>query len=389
MEWTEVLERIEEGEGGITEFKCGLDFSKIGPAICAFANSEGGIVILGVQDDGTIVGVAKDSERVQERLTSFLHSGCSTPVTAKIGRHREAPGWVHWIEIPRQRGLEPISFKDRVFVRRGRSSVTPSPSELQDLFNSFGYILTEERTIQSGSASQIDMQKFRTYLDDQGFEINEDPQPSDETELKNAKVLTESGEGLRPTLYGVLAFGKEAQRYAQTRNFLVKCAAYDGIDRAAEVLQVAEAKGCVDEQVDRAEGWFKGLGRFESYLELKRKDRPLLPRQAVREALVNSVVHRDYSITGSGILFEVFSDRADITSPGSLPNGLSVDNVRFGFLIRSRNESLAHFMNEMGYMESRGRGWALMARYMREFNGSEPEIIFDQESRCVRVTFRL
>ena len=394
MNWIDVRRRIDEGEGGTPEFKRGFDLSEIGPAVCAFANSEGGLIILGVDNNREVAGVRRDPEDVQERLASFLQNGCNTPVAADIGRHNERDRngdidrWVHWIVVPKQRGLEPVSYRDRVFVRRGRSSVIPSPSELQDLFNSFGCILTEERAIQSSSASQIDMQKFRAYLGNRGIEAGEDPQPGDEIDLRNAAALMESGQGLRPTLYGVLAFGKEPQRYAQTRNFLVRCAAYDGIDRAAEALQVAEAKGCVDEQVDRAVGWFKGLGRFESYVGLKRKDRPLLPERAVREALVNSVVHRDYAITGSEVLFEVFADRVDVTSPGSLPNGLSIDSVRSGFLVRARNQSLAHFMSEMGYMEHRGRGWPLMAKHMREFNGSEPGLIFDRESRCVRVTFR-
>jgi predicted HTH transcriptional regulator len=88
MDWLSVLIRIEMGEGEQTEFKRGLgDLSAIGRAICAFANTEGGVVILGVTDAQEIVGVTEDTERVQERLTSFLQSGCSSPVTARSGRH--------------------------------------------------------------------------------------------------------------------------------------------------------------------------------------------------------------------------------------------------------------------------------------------------------------
>ena len=97
---------------------------------------------------------------------------------------------------------------------------------------------------------------------------------------------------MRATLHGVLAFGKDPQRYPQTRNFRIECVAYAGDDRASEILQVANAAGRIDEQVDRATGWFLGLGRFESYRGLVREDRYLLPRVAVREALVNAAVHR-------------------------------------------------------------------------------------------------
>ena len=394
MEWLDVLGRIEAGESRTTEFKRGLgDLSAVGKAICAFANTEGGVVILGVDDPRTgartIVGVREGAERVQERLTAFLQTGCSAPVSARGGRHEDPNGWVHWIEVPRQRGFEPLGYDGRVWVRRERSSVEPSPVELQELYNAFGYILTEERSIQAGAPAHIDLQRFRSYLHALGFDTEEEPQPDDEDDLRNRGVLTELGGALHPTLYGVLAFGKEPQRYPQTRSFRVECVAYEGDDRASRVLQVADAAGCLDEQVQRAAGWFAGLGRFESYRGLIREDRPLLPPPAIREALVNAVVHRDYAITGSKVLFEVFSRRADVTSPGALPNHTRVESVRAGAHPRSRNESLANFMLAMGFMEQRGRGWPLMRRIMREFNGVEPDLVHDERSRFVRVGFCL
>lgn len=390
MEWLEILKRIEEGEGPRTEFKRGPgDLSAIGKAVCAFANTEGGVVILGVEDTRKIVGVKEDTERVQERLTSFLQTGCSAPVSARAGRHRDPKGRVHWIEIPRQRSFEPLRYGGRVWVRRERSSVEPSPVELQELYNAFGYILTEERAIQAATPAHIDIQGFRSYLRALGLDTEDDPQPDEEDDLRNRGVVTELGDALHPTLYGVLAFGKEPQRYPQTRNFRVECVAYDGDDRSSRVLQVAEAQGRLDEQVRRAVGWFAGLGRFESYRGLIREDRVLLPQTALREALVNAVVHRDYAITGSKVLFEAFSRRVQVTSPGALPNHMRVESVRAGGHPRSRNESLANYMLVMGFMEERGRGWPMMRRVMREFNGTEPEIVQDDRSPYVRVAFRL
>ncbi len=390
MDWLEVLNRIEAGEGRMTEFKTGVgDLSAIGKAICAFANTEGGVLILGIDDDQNIVGVQEGAEKVQERLTSFLQTGCSAPVSAQGGKHQDPKGWVHWLEVPKQRGFEPLRYKGRVWVRRERSSGEPSPTELQELYNAFGYILTEERSIQAGTSSDIDLLRFRAYLQKLGLDTEEDPQPEDEDDLRNRGVLTEIGGALHPTLYGVLAFGKAPQSYPQTQNFRVDCVAYEGQDRASSVLQVAEITGCIDEQVERAIGWFAGLGRFESYQDLIRKDRPLLPRPAVREALVNTVAHRDYAIIGSKILFEVFSDRVDVTSPGGLPNHMSVASVRAGAHPRSRNELLANYMLALGFMEKRGRGWLVMRKTMREFNGTEPEIAQDEGRSYVRITFQL
>ena len=390
MDWLEVLSRIEAGESGAVEFKRGLDnLSAAGKAICAFANTQGGAVIFGVSNDGRISGVREGPEAVRERLTSFLQNGCSQPVTARMGRHLSADGWVHWLEVPRQRSFEPMRCAGRVWVRRGSSSVEPSPTELSELYNTFGYILTEERAIQDATASHIDLDAFDGYLRRLGFDTAEEPQPASESDLRNRGILVDLGGELRANLYGVLAFGKQPQRYPQTRNFRVECVAYAGEDRASEVLQVASGSGRLDEQVERAVGWFLGLGRFEDYRHLARADRHLVPRPAIREAVVNAVIHRDYAIMGSMSFLEVFSNRVDVTSPGTLPNHMTAEQVRAGANPRSRNDSMGHFMSAMGYMEKRGRGWLIMRREMRAFNGTEPELANDRENGFVRVTFGL
>ena len=132
MKWLDVLGRIESGETRHTEFKRGLgDLRAVGRAICAFANTEGGVLILGVADTREIVGVREGTYGVEERLTAFLQTGCSAPVSARIGRHEDPQGRVHWLEVPRQRGFEPMRYGGRVWIRRARSSVEPSPTELR------------------------------------------------------------------------------------------------------------------------------------------------------------------------------------------------------------------------------------------------------------------
>jgi ATP-dependent DNA helicase RecG len=309
-------------------------------------------------------------------------------VSARCQRHLDPAGWVHWIEVPRQRGYEPLRYGGRVWVRRERSNVEPSPTELQELYNAFGYILTEERAILVARPADVDLAAFRSYLRAIGLETDEEPQPAGEDDLRNRGVLTEVDGELRGTVYGVLAFGKEPQRFPQTGSFWVECVAYGGSDRAADVWLAGEGKGRLDEQVRRAVGWVRGLGRFETYRGLIREDVPLVPQKALREAVVNAVVHRDYAITGSKVLLEVFSDRIDVTSPGTLPNHLSVESVRAGGHPRSRNELMANYMLVQGLMEQRGRGWPVMRSAMREFNGTEAELASDEGGKFVRVTLR-
>ena len=391
MEWLDVLQRIEAGEDVKTEFKRGLgDLTDIGRAICAFGNGYGGLLILGVDDSGTIVGVRERAERVQERLTSFLQSGCSVPVSARCGRHEDPSGWVHWIDVPRQaRGFEPLHYDGRFWIRRGRASVPPSPTERQELFNDFGFVLTEEQVIRAATIDDIDHHAFRAYLRAQGLDTDDDPQPPLEEDMRNAGVLAISDGSLHPTLYGAMVFGRDPHGHPQTSSFLVQCAAYAGLDRAADVISVADAKGRLEDQVNRSIGWCRSLGRREVFHGILREDVPLVPESALREALVNAVIHREYAITGSSVQLEVFGDRVDVTSPGTLPNHMEVESVRAGSRPRSRNESMAHAMVVARLMERRGRGWPLMRRTMREFNGTEPEIVNEQRGKFVRVTFRL
>ena len=123
---------------------------------------------------------------------------------------------------------------------------------------------------------------------------------------------------------------------------MIRCAAYDGVDQGADVILSGDGEGRLDRQVRGALAWVKSLGRTETYNGLLREDRPLMPEPAVREALVNAVVHRDYAVTGSPVLLEVFNDRVAVTSPGALPNHMTVESVLAGGRPRSRNEAMGN-----------------------------------------------
>ncbi|MBI4605245.1 MAG: putative DNA binding domain-containing protein [Planctomycetes bacterium] len=387
MDWPEIESRIRAGENDTPELKRWEAFPRgVGEAVCAFGNTEGGVVILGVADDGTIAGVPEEPESAQERLTTFLQSGLSSPVRAKLGRHRVAAGWVHWVEVRRTRGPDPLRFRGRVLVRRGRSSVEPSPSELQDLYNTFGFALTEEQVVPGTSPADIEPEAFKDFLQRQGLELTEEPQPGFQEDLLNRGVLAREDGSYLATLYGLLCFGRDPQGCPPTSNAWIDCVAYAGGDRADAVILAGKARGRVDEQVERALGWIQALGVQEVYGRLERKDLPIVPIRALREALVNAVAHRDYAILGSKVLFEVFRDRVVITSPGELPNNLREASALAGGHPRSRNELVANFLLVKGLMEKRGRGFPIIRREMQAFNGTEPHLLNQRDERYVRLT---
>ena len=390
MEWPDVERRIAAGEDDRTEFKRGAgDLRGIGRTLCAFANGRGGLLVLGVEDDTrAVIGAKGDPETVQERLTSLLHTGCGKPVTAQCGWHETGRGRVYWIDVHRhQRGYEPFACDGRFWIRRGRSTVAPSPSELQELMNVFGLVLTERQVVPSAAVDDIDFGAVRTFMRAQGLDTDQAPPPAREDDLRNAGVVDELGGVLRPTLYGLMVFGRDPQAYPHTLGLFVQCAAYGGSDQSADVLSAGEGKGRLEDQVSRAAGWFRSLGRREIHRGLYRRDVPPVPEGALREALVNAVIHRDYAITGSQVLLEVFDDRIVVTSPGTLPNHMTVEQARAGGAPRSRNEMMANAMVVRGLMERRGRGWLTMRNAMRRFNGTEPTLINDARNRFVRVTF--
>jgi len=389
MDWLEVLQRIQDGEDDHTEFGRFRSFSEKDwqDAVCAFANTEGGLVVLGIGNDGSIDGVPMDAEEVQERLTSGLQTALSAPVRARIGRHQDPKGWVHWIEVARMRGPEPLRNRGKVLVRRGRATVEPGAAELQELYNTFGFVFTEETLIPGTGPDDVEPGTFRDYMKRKGVDLGAEPTLPFDTDLLNREVLDRDMDGqLRMTLFGLMCFGKDPQGHGLTRNLWLDLVAYAGTDRADPVLQSAEAKGRLDEQVARAEGWLRSLGRNERYKGMQRIDEWPVPLRAFRECVVNAVAHRDYTILGSKVLIEVFDDRVVVTSPGALPNHKRRESVLAGGTPRSRNEAMANFLADLGLMEQRGSGYPRITRAMRDFNGTAPELENERDERWVRVT---
>ena len=218
MEWHDVQRRIVAGEDARTEFKRKLgDLRGVGRTVCAFANGDGGVIVIGVDDAGAVVGDGENAETVQKRLASFLETGCGKPVTAACGTYETEGGWVHWIDVHRQqRGYEPFSCDGRFWIRRGRSTGAPSPSELQELLNTFGLVLTEKQVNPSATVDDMDFGAVRAFMRAQGFDPDGTPQPAREDDLRNGSIVDELDGVPRPTLYGVMVFGRDPQACPHT-----------------------------------------------------------------------------------------------------------------------------------------------------------------------------
>jgi ATP-dependent DNA helicase RecG len=237
------------------------------------------------------------------------------------------------------------------------------------------------------SAADVEREVFRAYMRRKGVDLESEPTLPFETDLLNREVLESDIDGeLRLTLFGLMCFGKEPQRHSPTRNLWVDLVAYAGTSRGDAVLFSGEAKGRLDEQVERSEAWLRSLGRNERYEGLQRIDEWPVPLPVFRECVVNAVAHRDYTILGSKVLVEVFDDRIVVTSPGALPNHKRPASVMAGGAPRSRNEAMANYLFDLRLMEQRGSGYPRMIQRMMAFNGTMPDLENHRDERWVRVT---
>ena len=118
---------------------------------------------------------------------------------------------------------------------------------------------------------------------------------------------------------------------------------------------------------------------------VRREERWDYPADAVREAIVNAVAHRDYLLSGADIGITIYSDRLEVVSPGRLANGITPDRMRAGCR-SARNELLKDVMRDYGYPEHMGMGVPRkIVRGMREHNGTEPDLVEDDERFTVRL----
>jgi len=138
--------------------------------------------------------------------------------------------------------------------------------------------------------------------------------------------------------------------------------------------------------VDRAVDFVHRYTSVSAHLEGGRRvDRRDYPAEAVREVVVNSLMHRDYSIEGTDVMLSIFSDRLEIQSPGRLPNTVTVAGMRSGVRY-SRNQTLANVLGDYGYVDARGMGIRnKVIPSMAAHNGTEPEFIEDDYRLTVRL----
>jgi ATP-dependent DNA helicase RecG len=208
------------------------------------------------------------------------------------------------------------------------------------------------------------------------------PASNAEEVLLQRGCLAPTDAGARPTYAGLLLFGREPQRWVRSSEILV--ARYAGISMGDRFIK-EEIRGALPEQIRQAEAFVADNVRRGVRLSgLERIEETQYPLDAVREAIVNAVAHRDYQIRGDEIRIFLFRDRIEIYSPGRLPGHVTLDNLareRF-----SRNEVVVQVLSDMGFIERLGYGVDRMMRLMAD--AGLPSPLFEETAGGFRVTLR-
>ncbi len=199
--------------------------------------------------------------------------------------------------------------------------------------------------------------------------------------LKTIKVIKERDKILKPTNTAILFFGNCPQEFIFQSS--IKIARYRGNTRI-EFIDSQELKGTFYQILDDVENFFKRNTKLASKIvEFKRIDIPEYPFEAIREATVNAMAHRDYNRIGSNIQIDIFDDRIEVTSPGKLLPGLDIKNLEG--VHETRNEKICEIFHATKDMERYGTGITKMNNWMREHCLKLPGIT--QPGDFFRITF--
>lgn len=199
--------------------------------------------------------------------------------------------------------------------------------------------------------------------------------------IKTLKVVKEEDGKLSPTNACLLFFGKNPSDYISHDE--IRIARFRDVTRT-EFIDSKEIKGPIYKMLDEVELFFKRNTRLASkVVEFKRVDIPEYPYEAIREAVINAIAHRDYTYRWSPIMFSIFDDRIEVSSPGSLLPGLNIKSLEGHHA--TRNKIICDIFHETKDMEKYGTGIGKMKRLMKEHGLSKPE--FKEEGNFFVVKF--
>lgn len=401
MHRSELLALLTQPESSGLEFKRDdLSVQDLAREVVALANLEGGTILLGVEDDGTVSGTVRDD------LETWVMNACRDKVRPEINpyfeTHRDVePGRdVAVVGVTRGYTVHSVWHQNRrsYYIRVGSTCREASPDELERLFQQRSGLRAELQPVSGTGLADLD----RVRLDDYFRRVRDQDVPPQEDDdgwaqlLVATEFMTDSVHGPVVTLAGMLLFGLRLDRFVPHAG--IDATAFPGRDKDYATLEGKELVGPMTALGPA--GQATQLGVVEDTMAFVRRnitvtaelaggvqrvERAAYPEGPLREAVVNALVHRDYLLSGTRIELSIYTDRLEVVSPGRLPNGITPEAMRLGTR-SARNQMIKDVMRDYGYLEHLGMGVSRkIIRGMREHNGTEPDLIEQDERLLVRL----
>ncbi len=402
MTKVELIELIANGENSGVEFKNdAVEPHRLARELVGFLNSYGGYLLLGVEDDGTISGVTR--QNIGEWVTTICRDKIRPEVIPFIEIVRDVePG--KSVAVVRVESGFAVHHRwhnnsRTYYVRANDQTREASPEELQMLFQRRGSLRAELASVSGATLDSLDIRRLTEYFHRiRGQEVPAESDTDGWTRmLINTEMMLESDSVPVATIAGMLLFGSRTKKFLPHSGIDAVC--YPGNAQDYSSLERHYFQGAMTAlgQPDRA----VDSGLVEQALEfvkthldageilsndVRRERKYKLPLVAVREAVVNALVHRDYLLTATNIELSIYSDRLEVISPGRPPNGITPLRMRVGCRA-ARNQLIKDTMRDYGYMEHMGMGIPRkMFASLAEANLPEPELEVGEES--FKVTLR-
>ncbi len=377
----ELKDILNQGENSSVEFKESVVRPEaMAGEMVAFANSKGGVIVIGVADDGTVKGIGE-----RTNLEEWAMNIARTSVSPALNISSEFISidglLVNVISVPKGSD-KPYQTGDKYLIRIGSTNRVATQAELMRLFQVSGVFHYDTVPVAGTTIHDLNLSALDAYFASYGIEFSREDELARRNLLVNTDVLADTGE---PTIGGMLMFGVNPGRYLPQAGIMF--AHFNGNTPSDELIDRQVIGGTLPLQVDTALAVVKNNLLQPSHIEgLKRIDTGTIPPDMVfRELIVNACVHRNYAISGSQIRIFMFDDRIECNSPGRLPNTVTIEKLRSG-VSYTANPVLVKFMDNLRYMDRIGRGFPMIYREMQRLGH---EVIVQELGEELRVILPL
>jgi ATP-dependent DNA helicase RecG len=356
-------------EGKTLEFKRDLS-SPEGAlrTIVAFANTSGGTLLIGIEDrTRNVRGVAEPLD-AEERLANLL----SDNILPRLVLELEVLPWRHSyvvaVEIhpspQRPHYLKSAGPEKGVYVRVGSSNRLADKELIAELRRFASGDSYDEEPLPDLDSEAID---FRA-----ASELFSSKRKLKKADLDTLRIVTKHQGRKVPTVGGLLLFGKERER--RFPDAWIQAGRFDGVDKV-RIIDTLSVRSFLPRAVEEVMAFVQKHDLHGIQIKgTRHTDTWTLPPVAVREAIINAVVHTDYSQRGGPIRVAFLDDRLEVENPGLLPFGLTVEDMREG-VSRLRNRVIGRVFRELGYIEQWGSGIRRMTAACQDAGIDEPGLL--------------